>query len=1318
MGHVLSKRLLLITLIGSAVFAGVQPVLAAPGDDGHMDVSVDNWQNFYPKVTALRSLNAYLATDKGQKVYYIPKLLDLPNLKNAVSDCVDYNGDRKRFAAVYDGYFDMMCEEALVRKSDGTYSSVPTAVQTQMSDKARELQILGYDFLLTDESISNVRINGEFVDVDYNAEEFDTVGGYVDLQTALMDIYKAIGQEKYDTRYIFTPDSSLTVENSPIQSEISVDLSAARGIDNSDGKAWVFSTRSNPNLYWKQAANDGVVLDINVNVDDGSYNAATREQGITLAEFCVYAYNIMHIYGEPVMTEQERQLLMQVYGSYIPYGMSQESVDAISNFIAKGIISPTKDADYLNYTNPIDFGYMLTLLMRMADVNSRETFKDIQITMDATMFDNGYYQAQLTYDSSEIVSYTESQYATRYTNYLDAYIPMSTLEEMSKDFNTTGLNMDLFVPMHLVFEGNDGELYPLQTQVTTQSKKLYTKGYAYDVTQDGQLMQFCKSEGVTEMEGAEYLHLKIASFDIPELLHDDGYYYIYVVSDTGECSTSSFPIQASGGFYSSPGIREDAGLNYEEIEYDNQEQLDRLVDIYNEEGEEAALELLEQYLDEYDWDDEEYDAAVNAATEGVYLASTGNQVFYFETKDANSESKINVVLRDGTSKTLATIMSGTADGGYYYVNPSDKTDLAFRKINDTKYQVMNVNGKNDFTERVKNTGAQFSDNTAALAYCKQNEELMVSVDWLVAVGIINAAPQDVSETETLILETSASNVYLSRVNKYVVAGTTVYDMTNTLDENEIWYKDAQGSIFVNFRAVLGWAGDFMIFTNQGGTISVSIQDNDHYGNDMPSSVIKLMDIQGDSPDSGLTAQRQIAWGKGASKLLMSVQYPFANWFVYVSADPLTLNDNQNADYLFVFKPKNVKVNGEILQYDDSESRSILSNVLKKNLTSDFDSVTVWAYRLYREEGNQNKNPTGFTYSTQYAYSYDPPKLSGTFSDAVDKYFDTSKVLDPNGGAEFAIPIFETKASNVSLRCFNFNSYVLKNEETGESFQMDFGDIPGETIFRGTSAFSSYAGQVYTIWNDGEPTFEMRPEDLAEYDTIEIFPAVTSPALWFMDLNRYDWSYVENADNDFSGNMLVTYGTNELKLKSSKLYAGKVEIPGVDGLKFLTLTTRPTSIFSISQLNSFEFSGVVASDTEGTSTVVSLPTLGVIDGTVDNIDWDEFTMTRILQDFEFAIALAMVVILNLLPRVALFLMLLLIMLGSIQNVKPWQLFCVRIFDPYKLLTLGRRDVTTFRTGTMFRNSIIAMAVFALFMDGTILHVYEFLVQLLAYFVGMK
>ena len=1317
MGHALSKRLLLITLVGSAVFAGVQPVFADPGDDKHMDVSVDNWQNFYPKVTALRSLNAYLATDKGQKVYYIPKLSDLPNLKNSVSDCLDYSGDRKRFAAVYDGYFDMMCDEALVRKSDGTYSSVPTAVQMQMSDKARELQILGYDFLLTSESISNIRVNGEFVDVDYNATEFDTVGGYVDLQTALMDIYKAIGQEKYDTRYIFTPDSTLTVENSPVQSEINVDLSAARGIDNSDGKAWVFTTRSNPNLYWKQAANDGVVLDINANIDDGSYNAATREQGITLAEFCVYAYNIMHIYGEPVMTEQERQLLMQVYGSYIPYGMSQESVDAISNFIAKGIISPTKDADYLNYTNPIDFGYMLTLLMRMADVNSRETFKDIQITMDATMFDNGYYQAQLTYDTSEIVSYAESQYATRYTSYLDAYIPMSTLEEMSRDFNTTGLNMDLFVPMHLVFEGNDGKLYPLQTQVTTQSKKLYTKGYPYDVTQDGQLMQFCKSEGVTEMEGVEYLHLKIASFDISELLHDDGYYHIYVVNDTGECSKSSFPIQASGGVYSSPGIREDAGLNYDEIEYENQEQLDKLVETYNKDGEKAALELLEEYLEEYDWDDEEYDAAVNAATEGVYLASTGNQVYYFETKDANSESKINVILRDGTSKTLATIMSSAEDGGYHYANPSDKTDLAFRKISDTKYQVMNVNGKNDFTERIKNTGAQFSNNTAALAYCKQNEELMVSVDWLVAVGIIKAAPSSVSDTDTLILETSASNVYLSRVNKYVVAGTTVYDMTNVLDENEIWYKDAQGGIFVNFRAVLGWAGDFMIFTNQGGTISVSIQDNKHYGNDMPTGVIKFMDVQ--NSDSGLLTKRQIAWGdKMQSKLLMSVQYPFANWFVYIASDPVIKRDSEIADYLFVFKPKGVKVNGEILEYDDTESREVLSNVLKKNLTSDFDNLTVWAYRLYREDANQSKNPEGFTYDEEYTYYYDPAKIDGTFADALSKYYDTSKVLDPAGGAQFVLPIYESKNTSTTLRCFNFNSYILKNEETGQAHQLDFGEVPGETMFKGNSAYSTYSGQIYSIGNDGEPTLEMKSQDLSDYDTIEIFPAITSPALWFMDLNRYEWEYVEKADSDFSGNMMVTYGSNELKIKNKELYAGKIKIEGVEGLKFLTLTTQPTSIFSISQLNSFEFSGVTASDTEGTSAVVSLPTLGVIDGTVDNIDWDEFTMTRILQDFEFAIALAMVVILNLLPRVALFLMLLLIMLGSIQNVKPWQLFCVRIFDPYKLLTLGRRDVATFRTGTMFRNSIIAMAVFALFMDGTILHVYEFLVQLLAYFVGMK
>lgn len=62
------------------------PIGVYADDSGPWHVIVDNWQTHKPRVTALRSLNAYLATDKGQAVYYVPTLEELPNIKNAVAD--------------------------------------------------------------------------------------------------------------------------------------------------------------------------------------------------------------------------------------------------------------------------------------------------------------------------------------------------------------------------------------------------------------------------------------------------------------------------------------------------------------------------------------------------------------------------------------------------------------------------------------------------------------------------------------------------------------------------------------------------------------------------------------------------------------------------------------------------------------------------------------------------------------------------------------------------------------------------------------------------------------------------------------------------------------------------------------------------------------------------------------------------------------------------------------------------------------------------------------------------------------------------------
>lgn len=86
-------------LLASCLLSLMLPIGVYADDSGPWHVIVDNWQTHKPRVTALRSLNAYLATDKGQAVYYVPTLEELPNIKNAVADTTDYRGNNQKFAA-------------------------------------------------------------------------------------------------------------------------------------------------------------------------------------------------------------------------------------------------------------------------------------------------------------------------------------------------------------------------------------------------------------------------------------------------------------------------------------------------------------------------------------------------------------------------------------------------------------------------------------------------------------------------------------------------------------------------------------------------------------------------------------------------------------------------------------------------------------------------------------------------------------------------------------------------------------------------------------------------------------------------------------------------------------------------------------------------------------------------------------------------------------------------------------------------------------------------------------------------------------------
>ena len=1290
-------------------------------DSGPWHVIVDNWQTHKPRVTALRSLNAYLATDKGQAVYYVPTLEELPNIKNAVADTTDYRGNNQKFAAVYDGYFEQMCYEALVRKSDGTYSKTPAIVQSEGRDKVRELTTLGYDFLLTDETITDIAPSGEDVNAGYSVHKLDLANGRVDLNTALMDIYKAVGQEKYDITYIFTPDSGLTVTSSPIQGELSLNLSQYDSVDNSAGKAWVFVTRTNPSLYWKQAVYDGIVLDAeaftgNPNAD----NSSAKSTIVTLADFCNYAYNIMNIYGEPVMTAGERSILLQLYGTVVPYSACPAEAKAIETFIAKGIISPEDDQQYLNWNSEIDPGYMLTLLMRIADINARTTYKDVQITLDASLIDEGYYQANLTLEPSSVIEFTQASGIARTTNYYDYQLSAKEFERLSKSFNTNNVSLELFIPTHLAIVGPDGTAFPITTQVTPYTKKIYSKDYpevsyvqsSYDAGTDGPLMQFAISDGMQD----GYLKLRIAAFDIQDLLHGDGMYYFTLINDKGQLASDYFKVKPGGGTYYESGSRNDY---YDDelltdsdtsIEYSNADEIQQIIDLYKEDPEKAKKEA-DELISNYgpSWTTAEIEAILEAASGGTPLAA-GDYVYLMQIR-SGQEGSISVKSKSGDSKSLKDILAGTEVDGMFYVDPNNTNDLAFKKVSDLWYQVYNGETSGDLKERIRTTSGNLDTR---VAFCKEEEELLVSTKYLIASDYIVREPTVVGEV--LEFSTNYSNIYLDRENKRVVVGACVYDVRN-LDSDEIWRKMEDG-YFVNFRAVLGWTGDYLVFKTDEGNISVSVTSGDKYN---PYTFpIRLNSVLGDSSTGvrlpGTVGDSVYIQGNNAMRgygndngVPMTSMYPFANYFVYMHPETADGRSNYIQDWLFVFKPKDVKVNGNKVEYDDSASRSKLSEVglEVKNLS---DDVTVWAYPLNHTE--EDGMPYEMSWTKEYGYTYTPDSNITSSADFYANYFDTSAVLKGKDRPSCVLPYM---LINNTVHCLNYNVYYT--QDAGEDNKLDYGTTPISVLFEDTSGFLS-------VLQKGLLAFKNIVIDTDEHEGITMFPAVTSPALWFVDRVERDLESIKRAT---SNGAKAYWGTSPITFKNingeTRLKIGSVDLTDKLG-KQTYVVLRDTSKkhgqvgtwYSVSSLTQMGFDKN-NSDIDSDE-IITGPSAGELSSKTDIIDWDEFTASRLMETGEIAIAVAMVLVLNIMPRIALFLFLLLIMLGVIQNVKFWQMFCDRVFDVYKFLTFGRYDVHTFRQSRMFIHSIIAMAIFALFMDGTIIHVYELIMQFFAIITGMK
>lgn len=1326
-----------------------------------VDVIVKNWQTFQPKVTAMHSLNAYIANQLGQAVYYVPTLDKLPNVRNRMYNCTDFRGTNQKFAAIYDGYFDVECQDVLLKRPNGEYTKVPEMMKNVEPGSERELTILGYDFLLTKESIRDITTNGTAVSVTYQADKLDMRSGSVDVRTAVMNIYKAIGQEVQETVYVFTEDPTLTLETSPIQSEIHLQMAQGNSIDVSAGAGYVFTTRTNPDLYWEKAERDHIIM----NVSAGEVSNTTATHTLTLAEFCSYAYEIMSMYGEPVMTTSEKSILLQLYGTSVPYkGVDGFAVEAIENFIAKGIISPDDDQADMNWNAPITPKYMLTLLMRIADVDSRMTYKDVEITINPTLLDQNWYAAGINIENSPILKLNEDPLYAKVATYTEnRFAKNKVVSDLGAHDNDA-----FYIQNHLVVHNpNDGKYYPLGVLVNS------TPGYADEekktfndfvnlYQKDGDKVAVTTPFGeCLGWEGGENGKLRINIYikKVGDLLQSDGTYHIHMQKEDGSYSSGYLQIPPGKSADESTPRRGTSSSD------DDEEDEDKYDDDWEEDEEEDAS----------DWYDEP----------GVNLASTVSAVVMMEITPG-TESEITFKSKvGGAKKTLAQIMDDVnPDNGYGYLIPGDDTEIHIKKVSDSLYQVEGVQTLAELRDRA---GDSMSKAKPIEGFVNQDTELIVSTDWLKEAGFIVDFNTEQGNENVLVLKSTYNEIYLDRSKKIIVAGTTVYSLQN-LKEDEIFMSPKSGTYYVNFRAVMGWTGDFMLFKDSGnGTVTVSVTGypkSARCGNNLSGTSGNTIQIDmkriedSTSPISGLfdnTEMSQSIQGfsatdtgrYGKKTVSMTVTYPYANWMIYSRGALGESTDATDNDWLFVFKPKRVKINGKDVEYDDSASRQIFTTIMgPKDMSQDL--ISIWTYPLYRNQADADKNPEGFIWNEALGWIYQPQEVDDSY-DFLVEYLDGTKTYNggSDGRATSPIPLVTIKGQ---VTCMNLNSYSVN--KNGQEELLEYGTIPvvalrplvgsdgtvksisgtlksgaklatsiidkihspftgglidrdqtvGSALYNTIEGAIDALGKEYYCGINNSGMFEIRRnvESGVSMENCKVYPTVVSPALWVMDLQQYDFEWIKQN----YANCKILTGTDliqiiKLRDGSIQVWQGNTRLDEEEFSKKKFLRIRNSNangareyIFSESQLTSFTLN---SDSKESPDENRTMDTLGVgrASSHIDVIDWDEFTLRRLLEDFEFGVAITMVVVLYIIPRVCLFVFLMLLSLAVIQNVKLVQWFCDRVFDPYKFLTMGRRNVHTFRPGVAFRNSIIAMAVFALFMDGTIIHLFEWVVQFLAY-----
>lgn len=1163
------------------------------------DEIIDELQRYNPKVTVLYSVNNAIP-----QCYYRPALAELPNIGARVAK-------EGGFAAVYSGFFDL----------DNSEGYKPKGTQD------RALEVLGYDFLLSKEHYDG----GVYTAV---LSENNVAYG-----TAIMDIYKAMGKDIISIKIFFKADNTVTMETSPVAEALP---SYIHELDTSQARAEVYVSRTDPERYYEKALRDMAAY------------ADSENSTITNGEFIILLADMMHFYGEPVLSEAEMNMLLQVYGSEVPTYLTAREQDAYLYLKSRGVLNID-----LDYRANLQLEDMLEILMCVKDEGSRTNFKEIAVTASIgdELINHGYYPRQVEIAEGEDAVELDTEHLYSDVTAYDYLIEVDSISEFRSPLNGEAAD-NIFV-----------------AKIPGKPAQGALAGTKYMGRVAGE-------------DGTQYYH-----FIIPIMPNNSAYMkiaavsykkgYIQINSKEGDDVPAYIWVEQGGGIYRASKLKGKDGLTADRIPF-KPGQFEGFVDKDRKESNRTTadtgfLSQLLSFLAPIKVKASDFSSATgayqnNTAMTMLTIYHAENLIGWGDKSQPPSFTKqipgFEVV--SYSEKELAVRLPLVYED--YFLSNLERDP----KKTATRYQAV--------ATMTGSTLIRYSDLVDAGLFVNDSTELLPT-------------PESYSDGQLLILNSAYGQVKVNNETREVVVGTTVYKVKNDgslLFTNVM--ENGEYVLYVDFRVAYGWASHIidMAVTGTGDSYAINIHTRSSSRRTRAVQVVQV------KPPASFTAGRSYevaevipkgiasagdVAGGDVPKLLTTGSYALASWVIYQRADAAT---GTSRDYLFVFYPE--------YAYKGWKEKNKPNDIEKMR---DIVGYTVqadgWLCRVVELNGSVTDKPGGITYSEQFGYLYNLPDWEDY---TVKKYLK----------GEYLLPLSSYEGANgnyvidANVNCFKGYRYGTRPGVGVKSVDIKNEATEGTSPTR-VEVYAAPAG-VSAFYGGGRRRYYQVSSEVLQQQIASTGDASST-------------FYFGTSVCSLTGEESKGY---KVELAYSGDYAKTVGMDIDRAGKFYLIQVRASPLsFTVGNTLKLGYKWCMynsslsteASDVEEDEEVYLIEEEDVAQEEAFD-GFGELSLSRVIEWIDFGASYVIVFVFTIFPIVGITAMTLLVGLAFISDSKIFNLFAEKIFDPVKILTLGKRDMQDFKLMDCIWSLIIGYTIFGLMYNGNLLRVIQWLLTILGMF----